>query len=331
MVCNDAVVTFTATSTLNDASGLIVGNDSVGTLIAQGTQSGYSTLHTVATKIGRFAGSNGTMTIDGAHWDDTQSLFVGLSGAGTLNVLDGGQVAIGTSMVIGRNVGATGAVSLASGADVSVGSWLKVGGGDTTMAGGTGSLAVGATAVLNAAGPLVIEPGSDVTLTGGSITLGASGNGLVVSAGSNLSGFGAVTTTTDSIFDAGTITATGGTLALSGAVAGGGVLQIGADSTLRITGASIGKLAISFSGADGSLDLAHGVHDSAILAGFAAGDTLAMAGINSIAWNSSSDILTLSANGQVVDTLKFAGSYSAGQFTLTQSGGEAIIGLTTAH
>jgi hypothetical protein len=77
--------------------------------------------------------------------------------------------------------------------------------------------------------------------------------------------------------------------------------------------------------------LAHGVVDQGVISGFAAGDSLVMQDVDHIGWNGSTDVLTLSDDGAVVDTLHFAGTYATGAFTLTQTGAGALIALAVHH
>jgi T5SS/PEP-CTERM-associated repeat protein len=327
MVCAHAIANFTPTSTLNDDGGLIVGAISVGTLIAQGDAAMHSTLNSETTKIGEKSDGVGSVTIDGAQWQNSQNFYVGLAGQGTLDVLHGGSVSVGTSFVVGDFAGASGSVSLASGATLSVGSYAKIGGGSPGVAGGTGTMAVGAGSVFSVAGPLKIASGSSLSLSGGSVSVADGSLGLQIWGGAAITGFGTVAATAGGINDAGTITAAGGTLTLDGDIAGKGVIQIEAGSTLAVKAATIGKAAIDFAGSGATLELAHGVTYAGSIGGFGFGDSIVMNGVNGIAWNAATDVLTLSHSGSLVDTLQFAGTYTGDPFTLTQNGATALIGF----
>jgi T5SS/PEP-CTERM-associated repeat protein len=329
MVCDQATLTLKPTGSITSAGGLIVGNDSVGTLIAQGNSAAHSTLTSVSTKIGQNVGAVGTATIDGAVWNNSTNMFVGQNAAGTLSVLDGGRITVGTSFVVGANVGATGTVNLASGAQLSVASYAKIGGGDPTQAGGLGTVNVGANSSFSVAGPLKIASGSALNLTGGTVNVTDTVTGLKIWTGGTLSGFGTVTSLPTGIGDDGTIRATGGTLVLNGMVSGAGSLQIAANSTAQITASKLGLATVNFAGSNGTLALAHGVTSLAAITNFAAGDHITMAGIDSLSWNATKDILTLSSGGQVVDTLHILGTYASTDFTLTQGSAAATIGLVS--
>lgn len=327
MVCDDAVVNFAAGSALNDMGGLIVGNEDVGTLNATG-----ATLNTVATKIGRFADGTGNISLNGGQWTNSTDFYVGMSGIGMLSLSNAAQLSVGTNFVVGRYTGAEGQVNLSGGATLSVGGDAKIGGGDPGIGGGagTGTLSVGTGSSFTIAGALGIFAQSMLSIAGGTVVVTGTLGGLNIRSGGTLSGFGAVTA--GAITDNGTITAAGGTLALNGALSGGGALHIHAASTLKLSSTLLGKnLGIAFIGAGGTLGLAHGMVDAATISGFGVGDSILMAGVDHLAWNATNDVLTLSNGGHVVDTLKFTGAFAGDVFTLSQSGAGAMIGLASAH
>jgi T5SS/PEP-CTERM-associated repeat protein len=322
MICAHALATFTPTSTLDDNGGLIVGAVSTGTLVAEGNATAHSTLNSVSAKIGQQSGGVGSVTIDGAQWQNSQNFYVGQAGQGTLDVLHGGTVSVGTSFVVGDFAGASGSVSLSSGARLSVGGYAKLGGGSPGTAGGTGTVSVGAGSLFSVAGPLKIDSQSALTLSGGTVSVAG---GTQVWGGASVSGFGRVGSAAGGINDAGTITAMGGTLTLDGNIAGHGQMLIGAGSTLALTADTIGKVSIDFAGSGGTLNLAHGVTDAGTIGGFALGDSIVMNGVNAMAWNGVSDVLTLSHSGAVVDTLQFAGGFAGDSFVLSQEGSTAFV------
>lgn len=331
MVCDHATVTLTATSSVSSAGGIIVGNDSVGTLIADGTPSAHATMNSVYAKIGSKDGGVGTATIDGATWTNTDNMFVGLGGDGTLNILDGGHVATGGAFIVGQSAGVTGHVSLSGGASLTVALNARIGGLSTTAPGGTGFMTVGSGSTFSVGGPLSVASGSILGLAGGTVTSGHTAGVILMAAGSTISGFGSINSEGHEILDSGTITATGGTLVVDGLLTGPGQVQIEAGSTIQLSTALIGVATIAFTGAGGTLSLAHGVTDHATITGFAAGDAVLMAGIDHIGWNSTTDLLTLSESGHVVDTLKFAGIAAGSAFQLTQTNAGAMIGLASSH
>ena len=344
MVCDGAVANFTSTSALHDAGGLIVGKDAVGTVHVQGDGATRPVLATRDGKIGQHLHSQGTMTVDDAVWHNSDRMFVGLSGIGTLTVSDASQVTVGYCFGIGANKGGVGSVTLSGGSTLSVGTFAIIGGNgvDTDTpppAGtgiGTGTINIEAGSTFSVVQSLKISMGSSANLVGGTLNVANAYPGLMLNGGT-LSGFGTVSVGaagqhSAGITDGGSVTASGGTLVLNSSISGSGQVHIAAGSTLAINGASIGVPRISFDGSDGTLSLAHGIADHATIAGFAAGDTITMAGIDGMGFNASTDVLSLTSGGHVVDTLLLAGSYANNAFTFTQdSAGGGVIGLASAH
>ena len=345
MVCDNAVANFTSTSALHDAGGLVVGKDAVGTVNVQGNGANRPVVASRDGKIGQHLNSHGIMTIDDAAWHVSERMFVGLSGIGTLSVSGASQVTVGDCFGIGANKGGTGSVTLSGGSTLSVGTFAIIGGNgmDTDTpppAGtgvGTGTLTVDAGSAFSAAQFLKISTGSAAHLAGGALTVTNAFPGLTLNGGT-LSGFGTVSVGpagqqhSAGIIDNGAISASGGVLVLNSAISGTGQVHIAAGSTLAINGASIGVPSIAFDGGGATLSLAHGIADHATIAGFAAGDTITMAGIDGMGFNASTDVLSLTSGGHVVDTLQLSGSYDSHAFTFTQdSMGGGVIGLASAH
>jgi T5SS/PEP-CTERM-associated repeat protein len=342
MICNGAVVTFAPTAVLNDAGGMIVGVNAFGSVTAQGVGSQHATLNSRDGKIGQHQGSHGVMTVDDAVWNVSDRMFVGLSGQGTLNVSDGGHVTVAACFGIGANLGGTGTVTLTGGSTLSVGSFAIIGGNgidtDTPAPAGTGTgtgtLSVGVGSAFSVAQFLNVSAGSTVSLSGGSVSVAAAYPGLGLSG--TLSGFGTVSVgpaglAPTGIVDNGLIQSRGGTLVLDTSISGTGQVQVAGGSTLAINGGSIGVPSIAFTGSNGTLALAHGIADHATITGFAAGDSILMAGVDHLSFNASTDVLTLSSGSHVVDTLQFAGTYASNAFTLTTGSAGAMIGLVPHH
>jgi T5SS/PEP-CTERM-associated repeat protein len=329
MVCDEATAVFTPGSSLLSAGGLQVGVDAVGTLIAQGNASAQCTLTTHSAEIGLFVGSNGHMNVDGAIWNDTQQLYVGAHGTGTLTVDSGGVVNVTENLILGATTGSSGTVVISGGGAIHVAGSANVGAKESVGA-GVASLAIGTGSSLDTQKTLTVSRLGTLTMAGGTVTALGTGAGLKVSQGAVVSGEGNINAA-GGIVDAGVISAAGGTLVLNGAINGSGAIQIGGGSTVTITAATIGRVAQVFAGANATMVLAHGVMDQGVISGFAAGDAILTQGVDQIGWNGSTDVLTLSDAGHVVDTLHFAGSYGSGAFILTQTGAGALIGLATHH
>jgi T5SS/PEP-CTERM-associated repeat protein len=344
MDCNGAVVTFSPTATMNDAGGLIVGVHAQGTFIAQGSGAQHAVINSRDGKIGQHLGSNGSMTVDDAVWHNSERMFVGLSGQGSLTVSDAGHVTAGDCFGIGVNKGGTGHVTLSGGSTLSVGTFAVIGGNgidtDTPPPSGTGigtgTLLVESGSAFSVVQSLKISAGSAARLDGGTISVGNAFPGLTILSGGTLSGNGTVnvgpaTGKSAGITDGGVVSASGGTLVLNSVVSGTGQMQIADGSTLVLNGSSIGVPSIAFTGSTGTLSLAHGIAEHATITGFGAGDSILMAGVDGMSFNASTDVMTLTSGTQVVDTLHLSGSYASNAFTLTQSGADAMIGFASAH
>ena len=328
MVCANAVVTFKATSSLDDHGGLVVGNISTGTVIAQGTALARANIATVSLKLGKAADGVGIVTIDGANWQDSQNAQIGVLGTGTLSVVDGGHLSIGTDLVAGALAGSTGDIVLSNGGTIAVTGHVKIGNSTTAGLAGIGSLSVGAGSLFSAAGGLKITTTGSVILSGGTLSSTVPYASTEVWAKATVTGQGTFSSPAG-IADNGTITASGGTLTVDGAITGKGKLDIAAGSTAVLNATTIGNVAIAFTGSNGTLALSHGVASMARISGFDATDKITMSGVNELDWNGKTDTLTLSENNTVVDRLRFIGAFAADPFILSQPplGGLATISL----
>ena len=338
MVCDYATATFSATSTLNAAGGMVVGVDSVGTLIANGNATSHATLNTVVGKMGLYAGSSGSITIDHAVWNDTQDIWVGSAGQGSLTVTNGGQVHTGTDFMIGAHAGSMGQVTVSSGGTIASGGHAILGGAPELGpgAGGRAHVTVASGGVFTSEQSFEVGQGSSVAMAGGSIVVKDSAPGLKIQAGATLSGNGTVTALpssagTGGICDNGTIQATGGTLTLNGRLDGSGQAQIASGSTLAINSNHVSLQTIAFTGTNETLSLSHGFDGSPTITGFSTGDTILASGIDHMNWNANTDTLKLFTGTQWEETLNFSGAYASNAFTLTNtSAGAVITGHLTA-
>lgn len=109
---NPAIVSGGPTAILGQ---LVIGQLGTGTLTIQKGQSGGVVTDAIG-YLGYFAGSNGNVTVtgSGSHWTNTNSLFVGYDGSGTLNIQSGGGVNT-SSAVVGRHAGSAGFVNIDGG------------------------------------------------------------------------------------------------------------------------------------------------------------------------------------------------------------------------
>jgi T5SS/PEP-CTERM-associated repeat protein len=334
MVCDGATAIFAPGATLNDgnpallwnglAGNLIVGNDAVGTFLAQGSGSTHSVINTVHAVLGKQDEGVGTVTIDDGVWTNLGVAYIGEWGAGTLHVIDNGSVSFGGDVDMGTWVGSSGIMTIASGGSVYVGGTLTVG------CHAVASASVGSGSSLTTGNMLTVGGGSELDLTGGTVTAGvATGNGIHTMVGGVIAGYGILAAADGgAIFDYGTIRASGGNLTVAGNFSSeAGSIQISTNSTATLTGSSIKLAGIAFIGSDATLSLAHAATVTSVLSGFAIGDIIAMGGVDAVSFNAPTGILTLSDKGAKVDTLHLAGNFAGDTFSVNQSLAGAMIGL----
>jgi len=324
MVCDGAEAVFAPGAVLNDGNAFIVGNDAVGTLLAQGSGATHSVINSVSANIGKQDAGVGVVTIDDGVWINSGRALIGDAGVGTVNVIDKGSVTIGGEIVMAASLGSSGTLNIASGGAVTGTGALQEGGtgkGDAVInVGSASSLTVGTT--------LTVGSGSAIDLAGGTVTAGVTAGGIRLLAGGTMSGFGTLADADGvPIGDSGVIRATGGTLTVAGNVDGSGAVQIAANSSAVLTGASLRMASIAFIGPDATLSLAHGSTVTAAISGFAIGDMIAIGSVDAVSFAAATGILTLSENNAQVETLHLAGSFSGEMFAVHQSAGHAIITL----
>jgi T5SS/PEP-CTERM-associated repeat protein len=327
MICDGATATFTPGAILNDGHALIVGNDAVGALVAQGTGTIHSVINSVNANIGKQDAGVGTVTINDAIWNNSGHAFIGDAGSGAVNILGASIVTFGGGVDMADEAGSRGVMTIATGASVSVGLALCVGEAASKDA-GTASVSVAAGASLTTGNALEVGNGGLLTIAGGTVTGGATASCVYVQTGGEISGYGLLTTRAGAaVDDDGTILAKGGTLTVNGNVGGEGSIQIAANSTAQLTGAGLGLSGIAFIGPDATLSLAHGVKAAASISGFAVGDIIEMANVDAVSFNATTGNLTLSDQGLQVSVLHLAGSFAGDTFSVTQSATGAMITL----
>ena len=328
MVCAGGTAVFAPGSSLADGGVLQAGVRSTGTFVAMGTAAHATVLTAERTVIGKEAAGIGIMTIDDASLTNTNGLVVGRDGQGTLNIVHGGQV-MASDMTVGLDAGSTGQVVLSGASTLTLTGYSAFGGTVGGVAGGTGSVTVGAGALLHGERSVAVASGSTITLTGGTVQTGDTLGGLSVAAGGHVVGQGTVTTRDGGWLNLdGTVEAKGGTLDLHSNVTGNGSLVVGAGATMQIDGAKLVLPKIAFTGASGTLVLAQGAAVTSEIDGFATGDAIKIAGVQGASWNAATDLLTLTgSSGQTVDQLHLGGSFTASQFAVTQQGNLGVITL----
>lgn len=158
------------------------------------------------------------------------------------------------------------------GANLTLGGLLTVNAGATLSGSGTvngnGSVIdngrIDATGgLLTLSGPVTVGPAGSITLESGTLALSSLSPSLL-RIGATMSGFGTVN---GSITDNGTISATGGSLTLSGPVGGIGLLNIGVGATLDVNTTGTGDT-ISFQDSTGTLVAGQAGTVGAIISGF---------------------------------------------------------------
>ena len=84
MVCDGAVAIFTPGAMLNDQNVLIVGNDALGTVLAEGSGAKHSIINAERINLGRLDDGVGILTIDDSVLNNSFATWVGDWGKGTL-------------------------------------------------------------------------------------------------------------------------------------------------------------------------------------------------------------------------------------------------------
>ena len=241
-----------------------------------------------------------------------------------------GSANIHGNLSIAGGAQSTGAVTIEAGSTINVGGSSGVGTprADGT-AGGTGMITVAAGGTLNVGYWMVEGSTSSIVLSGGAIHMGTSGQGwLAVQSGAAVSGYGLITSTSNIFWDAGGVTAKGGTLEIGSNTSGSGTLAIAANSGLKLDGAADQTAGIAFSGANATLEFQNNVWVTSPITGFSAGDKIIFdAMIDSVKWTASTGSLTLVGGGHTVDTLHLGGMAAGALFDVQHAGATSIISL----
>ncbi len=131
------------------------------------------------------------------------------------------------------------------------------------------------------------------------------------------------------VINEGLIQATSGTLTFLGSVSGAGTLALGTGTTMNFSaGVGAGQTALLGAGTTLGVNAVDGF--GATITDFAAADIIGLNGMafsagSTESFDQSTDRLTVS-NGSVSTTLRFAGSYSAGNFALgSGNGGNTLV------
>ncbi len=331
-------LTVSSASNFTDMSNLIDGAAGKGVLNA----GGGSTVDVAgAMVLGEFSGGNGTATISGgaelsvgggltlgAVAKSTGAITVTGTGSGAASeVLYGGKLAVGaggsgtlkidSGALVEAGPGGSGVISIGTGgsskgavtvAGMLDGSSLSMGHASSTPA-ARATLAIdGGTVDLT--GSVKLEDTAAITLSSG--VLGATSLNFL---GGSLSGFGTV----NAAVSAPAITASGGTLDITGAITGSsGRLTIDSGSTLQL-GKSVGAgIDIDFAGSGTVLQLADPTGMKGLIENFAAGNTIDLLGVafKSFSFNTTNDHLTIKLSSGPSVVLDFVGSYTKSSFAV---------------
>jgi hypothetical protein len=295
--------------------------------------------------------SSGTLTLTGA---DGTTVALGLAGGyattsflalpdawggsdvvipGTTVALGGVTVTIGSTSLVTlatgtRSVGILreiGTVAVASGSlnvsRLTLQGLLGITAGGTLTGGVTlsGTLAaldgglIKANTLVLAGGTLSTDTLSAIALGGASLLAGS----LDIAAAASAIGYGRIDAP---LVNAGTVLASGGDLALMGAVSGAGTLAIGAGATLFAAGRVAAGTTAAFQGSTGTLELAGpGTLFGGTISGFASADAIEVgATLSGAVWQAGQ--LTLSSGGSVAAVLAMAGSYAGQSFAVASDG-----------
>ncbi|MGH9548015.1 MAG: DUF4347 domain-containing protein, partial [Terriglobales bacterium] len=289
---------------------------------------GTSTLNVAGTSSTAINVTAGHITIAGGKISDAGGLALGssasLKGSGTVAALLSGG---GTVTASGGVLDLTGTVSsgLTLAINSAVASDLKIDGTATAT-----TIAINSanqTLEIGATGSLTINASESVTsghiqLDGGSLT---DPSGMTLGGGATLSGKGTVSAP---LSGGGTITASGGILEFQSAVdsSTASTFKIAnvAGADLQFDG-TVGTASIhptiSFNGANGLLDLSHTSlgNFQGIIANFASGDGIDVAGATGATLDSTGTILTVSGNSGTLGTITLGASYTGDTFSVTNN------------
>jgi hypothetical protein len=181
-------------------------------------------------------------------------------------------------------------------------------------AAGSGSLTINNGAPVSVADAVVYATCS-ISLDGGSLLTGP----LMRMAGSGLSGYGTVT---GDITDDSTITASGGTLELTGNVAGIGTLD--SSRVLHLDGSVASSVTLTFD--PGVLVLGAALEMNATIDNFYSADNINFAGsYGTVGGSFSDDILTVFGNSTAIAELTFAPGYNDGNVSVSENDGTVTV------
>jgi hypothetical protein len=260
------------------------------------------------------AGSSALVLGSGAATGSISGLGTAFTGFGSFTEQSGAKWAVTGSNNLGSGVGV-----LVEGSLTVAGTLISAGSAKVT-----GTIAVNAGAALQLGANVAISAGSKLSTNAtGRFEIGTTGGAAVgavhVDAGATVSGAG---TLASPVVDAGHIEATGGTLAITGALSGSGTLGIGAGATASVTGAIAAGTKLVFL-AGGHEDAVFGdpTGIGATISGFTlTTDMMDLTGFVATTHSFSNHTLTLNRSGGGAAHILFAGTYTSGQFSTGSDG-----------
>ena len=326
-----------STPDVTSSGQLIVGDSGSGTLLIDGAANGITGQVTAFdATIGRQAGSQGSVTLDGglllvANTNATGSstLAVGNSGTGSLAIENFSEVAVGAAiadnnglLIVGRAGDGRGRIRIG---DYSA---LLVYGDGHVGEAGVGTVTVGAgadhdalfalngTLTLGAAGQVMLG-GLDATVRAEAIHVAAGG---VISGSGTLSGVGGgnKTVTFADIHNDGSIVANGGDLLLYGSVTGTGELSMASGASIALQTAVGTGQTLAF-GVNGHALLNDPHAFAGTIVDFNGDDVLELASTQASSATWADGVLTLDTDLGPL-RLKFAGNYAPDGFTVEPDG-----------
>ena len=232
-ITNSATITIASGDKLSSNSGAFT-NNTGGTISISGTGILTDTL-------GSGTGINnagGTITIGAGTVSSTGTSTISNNGGGTISI-SGGTLSSGSGGI--TNTGASSNISgygkLTGALTNSSGGTLAVTGGNMTANSGitnSAAITIASGDTLSSTTTITDKSGGTIIISGGNLS-SSGGGGIVNNSGATISGYGTVG---GAVSGTGTITASGGTLDLTGAVASGPVFTIatGSASTLEFSG-----------------------------------------------------------------------------------------------
>ena len=231
-----------------------------------------------------------------------------LTNTGAINLFGGG---FPGTLAVTNAAATSNALTIGSSAVLTAGGAFAESGGTVTVAG-------------QLTAPAVNLTGGTFSLAGGTVTTGA----VTVYPAATLNGYGTVQST---INNATTVTASGGTLVITGSVQGGGWLAIASGATLELQSATAEAVALGGSGDTLRLDAPTAF--AGPISGLTIGDTLSLkneavtsaSAVYNSAANTSALTLALAGGGTL--TYMLAGNYGGDTFATVQSGSDSLISV----